>query len=146
MKTKILAITLVLQVFAACALGQTVAATQAPTTLSGSYTGFVQFLQADGIHSYRDETATLAVVQLDEGGGTGAVITYGDKSARYQETCSVKANPDGSLTLQGISYKTLFGTNPFNLDTFKIEINKDGSITGSSADQAGEGTLIQFHR
>src|ERR1700679_447871 len=85
------------------------AAAGAASTLSGSYTGSITYTPKNGVTSYQDRGATLNVLP-DTGKGVLAVVTYSDQMGRYRENCSITSNPDGTITLKGVSYTILSGS------------------------------------
>jgi hypothetical protein len=129
MKIKILTLLLVLA---------TMMSASAAPKLSGNYKGTVAYTPSDGVTTYQDGAATLKIQ------GAVAVVTYSDQLGHYREKCSITYNSDGTVTLQGISYKLLAGSS-FNLDTFTIKIAQDGSLSGTSVDTDGGHSKLSFH-
>jgi hypothetical protein len=115
----------------------------AAPALSGTYTGYITFTPKDGATSYQDRNAKLTILP-DTGKGVVAVVNYSDQLGHYREKCSVTLNSDGTLTLKGFSYTILAGTS-FSLDTFKIQVAADGSISGNSIDTGGGTSILSFH-
>jgi hypothetical protein len=117
---------------------------QAAAPLSGSYRGSITYMPKDGATHYDDTGATM-VIQNVEGKGPMAVVTYSDQLGRYRETCTMTSNADGTITLQGVSWKILSGSS-FSPDTFTVRVQSDGSVKGTSVDTSGgTSTLSMKH-
>ena len=140
MKVKLIAIWLM--VMTALMLGQ-MAWAGAAAPLSGSYRGSITYMPYQGVTPYKDTGATM-VIQNVSGKGPMAVVTYSYQLGRCQETCSITAHADGTITLQGVSWKMLSGDS-FYPDTFTVRVGKDGSVTGTSVDSSGGTSVLSFH-
>ena len=92
-----------------------------------------------------DPSATLRF----QGGGSKlrAFIQYvsGTPPARYEEECSVSVGVDEEIELRGVTYRVITGPNgPFNLDTIRLRLNDDGSISGTFIDDAFQAGSFRF--
>jgi hypothetical protein len=120
----------------------TLASASAAPSLSGKYKGSITYMPEGGVTHYDDTGATM-VIQPDTGKGPTAVITYSDQLGRYRETCFIKYNSDGTITLKGISWRIISGSS-FNPDTFTLKIASDGSVSGHSVDTGGGTSVLSM--
>jgi hypothetical protein len=118
------------------------ACASAAAPLSGSYRGSITYMPKDGATHYDDTGATM-VIQNVPGKGTMAIVTYSDQLGRYRETCSITPHDDGSITLQGVSWKLISGSS-FSPDTFTVRVQSDGSVTGTSVDTSGGTSTLKM--
>lgn len=112
--------------------------------LSGSYRGSITYMPKGGVTPYDDKAATLVIQPGPGGKGSVAVVTYSYQLGRCRETCSITSNADGSITLQGVSWKIISGSS-FYPDTFTVRVGKDGSVAGTSVDSSGGTSVLSFH-
>ena len=118
-----------------------------PPDTSVSYTGDLKSVQISGQLAVQTEDKYAKLLFLPQPDQTmQANVTYGDGKSKWIESCSVKINSDGTMTLRGASYQTLYGSTQFSLDTFTLWQNADGTVTGQSSDGAGGGNSLLFHR
>jgi hypothetical protein len=116
---------------------------RAAAPLSGSYRGTISTMPKDGVTPYEDRAATMVI--QDVAGKSMAVITYSYQLGRCRETCLMALNANGTITLQGVSWKVLSGGS-FAPDTFTVSVQADGSVKGSSVDTSGGTTTLVMKR
>ena len=115
----------------------------AAASLSGSYKGTITYMEKDGVTPYKDTGATM-VIQPGTGKGPVAVVTYSYQLGRCRETCSITSHADGTITLQGVSWKMISGDS-FSPDTFTVRVAQDGSVKGTSVDTSGGTSVLSMH-
>ena len=112
--------------------------------LSGSYKGSITYMPQGGVTPYDDTGATMVIQPAADGKGPTAVVTYSYQLGRCRETCSITPHADGTITLQGVSWKLISGDS-FYPDTFTVRVAADGSVTGTSVDSSGGTSKLSMH-
>jgi hypothetical protein len=112
--------------------------------LSGKYKGSITYLPQGGVTPYDDTGATMVIQPAANGKGPTAVVTYSYQLGRCRETCSITPHPDGTITLQGVSWKIISGSS-FYPDTFTVRVAANGSVSGTSVDSSGGTSKLSMH-
>jgi hypothetical protein len=112
--------------------------------LSGSYKGSITYMPQGGVTPYNDTGATMVINPATLLKAATAVVTYSYQLGRCRETCSITPHPDGTITLQGVSWKIISGSS-FYPDTFTVRVAQNGSVSGTSKDTSGGTSKLAMH-
>jgi hypothetical protein len=144
MKVKLIAFWLVALVGLLALMPGPMAWADAAAALSGSYRGSITYMPQGGVTPYDDTGATMVIKPAAGGKGPMAVVTYSYQLGRCRETCSITSHADGTITLQGVSWKLISGDS-FYPDTFTVRVAPDGSVKGTSVDTSGGTSKLSMH-